>query len=81
MHEWGHLRWGLRDEYPTIKKPVDGESNNAVNPGGDSGDNVLNPGDTDDNGIDPGDGGDGLAKGSEAIIKFTQTDGEWVPVG
>lgn len=20
VHEWGHLRWGLKDEYPTLKK-------------------------------------------------------------
>ena len=20
VHEWGHLRWGLKDEYPTIRR-------------------------------------------------------------
>ena len=20
VHEWGHLRWGLKDEYPTLHK-------------------------------------------------------------
>lgn len=20
LHEWGHLRWGLKDEYPTVRK-------------------------------------------------------------
>ena len=39
VHEWGHLRWGLRDEYPTLKNPGGNGGGDAINPG-DGGDGL-----------------------------------------
>ena len=31
VHEWGHLRWGLKDEYPTIIGPsIGGINDNQI---------------------------------------------------
>ena len=77
VHEWGHLRWGLRDEYPTIKKPIG--SNNAVNSGG-GGDNVVNPGGSGENSVINTDDDGGLSKGSEVRVEFYQANGVYKPV-
>lgn len=66
-HEWGHLRWGLKDEYPTVLRSGVGDIIKIVN--NNDGNSINQPDE------------DILVVSSANTVNFFQADGKWKPVG